>query len=221
MCPAARAAHRLGMMGFMGSKLDQVAWPVSTARLSLRPAMAQDIDATWEYRRLPEVSYWLRTTPRTLQEYRAKFDGTERLARTLVIELAGGVIGDLMLKVRDGWAQNAIEDQAKDVEAELGWCLDPRYRGHGYATEAVEAVIALCFQTLKLRRVTANCFADNTSSWRLMERLGMRCETRTARESLHLSGAWLDGLGYALLADEWQDRAVDQQVAESQRALGP
>ena len=28
---------------------------------------------------------------------------------------------------------------SRDLEAELGWCLDPRYGGSGYATEAVEA----------------------------------------------------------------------------------
>jgi RimJ/RimL family protein N-acetyltransferase len=53
--------------------------------------------------------------------------------------------------------------------------------------------------------VTANCFAGNEASWRLMERVGMRRELHTVRESLHRSGEWLDGLGYALLADEWRD----------------
>ena len=80
-----------------------------------------------------------RGAARHLQEYRAKFDGTDRLAITLVFELDREVIGDMMLKVKDGWAQNAMEDQARDLEAELGWCLDPRYSGSGYATEAVEA----------------------------------------------------------------------------------
>ena len=50
------------------------------------------------------------------------------------------------------------------------------------------------------------CFADNEPSWRLMERVGMRRELYAVRESLHRSGAWLDGLGYALLADEWRSR---------------
>jgi hypothetical protein len=31
----------------------------------------------------------------------------------------------------------------------------------------------------------------------------MRRETHTVSESLHRSGEWMDGLGYALLADEW------------------
>ena len=71
----------------------------------------------------------------------------------------------------------------------------------------------MCFEDLGLRRVTANCFADNESSWRLMERVGMRREMHTVSESLHRSGAWLDGLGYALLADEWRTRVADGTTA--------
>lgn len=37
-----------------------------------------------------------------------------------------------------------------------------------------------------------------------MERVGMRRELYTFRESLHRCGEWLDGMGYALLADEWR-----------------
>ncbi len=199
----------------MTSRLDEVAWPVITSRLAIRRATVDDIEATWGYRRLPEVVYWLRTTPRTFEEYRSKFDGTGRLDRTLVVELDGFVVGDLMLKVQDGWAQNAVEDHAKEVEAELGWTLDPDYGGRGYATEAVDAMLRICFEDLALRRVTAVCFADNTSSWRLMERLGMRRETRAVRESLHLSGAWLDTLGYALLADEWAARTLTSAGPEA------
>lgn len=33
----------------------------------------------------------------------------------------------------------------------------------------------------------------------------MRREAHTVRDSLHRSGRWLDGLRYALLADEWRD----------------
>jgi len=65
--------------------------------------------------------------------------------------------------------------------------------------------MSICFDRLGLRRVIANCFADNESSWRLMERVGMRREVHTVKESLHRSGQWLDGMGYAMLADEWHE----------------
>ena len=52
--------------------------------------------------------------------------------------------------------------------------------------------------------MTASCFAANTASYRLMERVGMRREAHTVKDALHPSGEWMDGYSYALLADEWR-----------------
>jgi RimJ/RimL family protein N-acetyltransferase len=191
----------------MAAALDAVGWPVDSPRLSLRPATAADLGATWRYRRLEEVSRWLIRAPRTVEDYSVQFEAPQLLAKTLVMELNGEVIGDLMVAVEDGWAQAEVVEQARAVQAELGWVLAPDHGGHGYASEAVRELIRICFEELGLRRVTANCFADNEASWRLMERVGMRREIHTVRESLHRSGRWLDGLGYALLADEWRKEA--------------
>ena len=190
----------------MGSPLDAVTWPVRTARLSLRRTTPDDLEATWEYRGLAEVGRWLTSASSTVDEYRAMFEDPERLAMLLVVELDGAVIGDLMVKVGDAWAQAEVKEQARGVQAELGWVIHPDHTGHGYASEAVRELLRLCFDELHLRRVTADCFADNEASWRLMERVGMRREVHTLQESLHRSGEWLDGLGYALLADEWRGR---------------
>ena len=184
--------------------LDTVSWPSRTDRLTLRPATLDDLEATWQFRRLESVSRWITRAPGTLEEYRTEFEDADRLASTLVVQLDGDVVGDLMLRVEDAWAQAEIAEEARGVQAELGWVLHPDRAGHGYATEAVRGLIRLCFEDLGLRRVTANCFAANVGSWRLMERVGMRRELHTVRESLHRSGEWLDGLGYALLADEWR-----------------
>jgi RimJ/RimL family protein N-acetyltransferase len=188
----------------MAPRLDDVHWPVRTARLTLRPARTTDLEATWRFRRDEEVSRWLTAWPASLDEYRTRFEDPGRLASTLVVELDGLVIGDLQLAVSDGWAQQEVAARARGVEAELGWVLDPAYAGRGYATEAVQGLLRLCFEELGLRRVTAGCFADNVASWRLMERVGMRRELHTVRESLHRTQGWLDGFGYALLADEWR-----------------
>jgi hypothetical protein len=82
----------------------------------------------------------------------------------------------------------------------------------------VRALVSLSFGPLGLRRLTANCFLDNEPSWRLMERLGMRRELHAVKESLHRTKGWLDGLSYALLAEEWDGVGEDQasqQVAEA------
>lgn len=186
------------------STLEAASWPVRTDRLVLRPATTDDVEATWRIRRLEVVNRWLTRAVGTLEEHRARFVDPESLSKTLVIELDGQVIGDLMVDVKDSWAQAEVATQAERVQAELGWVLHPDHAGRGYATEAVREVIRICFADLGLRRVTADCFADNESSWRLMERVGMRREGHAIRDSLHRSGQWLDGLAYALLADEWR-----------------
>lgn len=187
----------------MSTPLETLTWPVHTDRLTLRPATHEDLEATWSFRRLDDVSRWLTRAPTTPEAHRAAFGTPESMAKTLVVVLDGEVIGDLMLEVEDAWAQAEVRERARGVQAELGWVLHPAHAGFGYATEAVRELIRICFEDLRLRRVTANAFADNEASVRLMERVGMRREIYTVRESLHRSGAWLDGVGYALLSDEW------------------
>ncbi len=185
------------------SPLAAVDWPVRTARLLLRRATPDDLEATWAFRRLDAVVYWLTSGPRTFEEYRAVFQSPGRLEKLIIVELDGVVIGELMASVEDAWAQVEVADQVRGVQAELGFVFDPGHAGHGYASEAVRELIRICFTDLGLRRLTANCFAGNEASWRLMERVGMRRELYTVRDSLHRSEGWLDGMGYALLADEW------------------
>lgn len=199
----------------MALTLDDVAWPLRTERLSIRRATISDLEATWRFRRLEAVSEWLTLLPKDLAAYRERFENPDRLARTLIVELDGAVIGDLMVGIKDAWTQAEVAELAKGVEAELGWSFDPAFGGRGYATEAVEAAIRVCFETLGLRRVVAECFADNVPSWRLMERVGMRREAYSVGDSLHRSGVWLDGMVYALLADEWRARRTERVDAAS------
>lgn len=184
--------------------LTAVDWPVKTARLQLRPAEPRDAEATWAFRQLPEFSQWMARASTTSAQYAAQFTQPDSLRKTLVIELDGTVVGDLMVFVQDAWALTEVSEQARGVQADLGCGLHPQHSGRGYATEAVSEVLRICFEELGLRRVTADCFAGNTASWRLMERVGMRREAYTVQDSLHGSGAWLDGMAYALLQEEWR-----------------
>lgn len=188
----------------MPQDLSSVGWPLRTERLTIRPATPQDAGATYEIRRQPSVSDWLTFVPTDLASYTERFVDDDRLAKTLVVERDGVLVGDLMLAIDDAWAQAEVADRAKGVQAELGWVVAPEHAGQGYAAEGVAELVRVCFEVLRLRRVYAQCFADNVPSWRLMEKLGMRREEHAVRESLHRSGRWLDGLRYALLAEEWR-----------------
>lgn len=183
--------------------LDAVVWPVLTERLTIRRAEASDTTTVWQWRKLPEVGEWITRAPKDFRVFEAQFTDPARLAVTLVIERDGLPIGDIMLKVEDSWTQAEVAEQGAASQAEIGWVLDPAHQGRGYATEAVRGVFAVCFEQLGLRRVHAGCFAANEPSWRMMERLGMRREEHSLKNGLHRSGVWMDGMTYALLAEEW------------------
>jgi RimJ/RimL family protein N-acetyltransferase len=192
--------------GGMTQDLSAVAWPVDTARLRIRPAAPEDADAMFAIRSRPEVAEWLPVLPSDAAAYAERFREPERLALTLALELDGELIGDLYLALTDAWAQVEVREQAQQVQAEIGWVVSPEHAGRGYATECAEELLRICFEDLGLRRVKALCFADNVASWRIMEKVGMRREEYNVAESLHRSGKWLDGVGYAILADEWRAR---------------
>lgn len=92
---------------------------------------------------------------------------------------------------------------------EIGYVFDPRMWGHGYATEACQALIDLLFSERSAHRVVARCNPENTRSWALLERLGLRREAhQLAAASFSVDAAgqrvWHDTYQYAQLAHEWR-----------------
>jgi RimJ/RimL family protein N-acetyltransferase len=183
---------------------ERLSWPVRTSRLLIRPIRAEDLPAIFAIRSQPEVSLWLSGAATAYDAFEEEWTASDRFDTTLVVELDGHVVGDVFLKVTDAWGQRETRDQARATQGEIGWLVDPAYAGQGLATEAGQALLAICFDGLGLRRVTAAAFADNAASVRVMEKLGMRIEGRGIREALHRDHGWVDGVNAALLVDEWR-----------------
>nr|MCW2727824.1 N-acetyltransferase [Aeromicrobium sp.] len=184
----------------MGSSPDAVHWPVRTERLVLRRLADGDLPEIFAYRSQPQVAEWIGGAATDVESLAERLgDG----ATVVIVEHEGQLIGDLMVKGRDAYAQHEVAEHAVGSEAELGWTFDPSHHGRGLATEAIHALIGICFDDLGLHRVTASCFTGNEPSWRLMERVGMRREAHHVADSLHRDHGWLDEYVYAILADEW------------------
>jgi len=181
-------------------------WPATTPRLSLRPATAEDVAAMWTWRGRPDVAQWMTDPSRDRDAYLARLTAPEKLATILAVEHEGVVVMDMHVRVEDAYAQTDVADRARGTQANLGWSMDPRVHGRGLATEALNATLGICFDGLGLRRVTGDCFAGNTASWRLMERVGMRRETHSVEEALHRDLGWVDSFTYAILDREWRSR---------------
>lgn len=66
-------------------------------------------------------------------------------------------------------------------EIEIGYVIHPDYKGHGYATEAVKAVISDLWE-MGFASVTAGFFEENKASRRVMEKCGMHLADETDEE---------------------------------------
>ncbi len=92
---------------------------------------------------------------------------------------------------------------------EIGYVFNPKFYGHGYATQACKIIMSHGFADLNAHRIIATCDPENTASWRLMERLTMRREAHL-KKCLFLREPkdgqpidWRDEYAYAILVDEW------------------
>ena len=191
--------------------LSRLRWPRLTPRLELRPLTLDDVDAVYEYRRLPEVVLHLSHDTLTRDEVAARI--SDRLERgrpgalrpclgLAVVELqTGRVIGDVMLRLEP--SHSISRTPTDEWEGTIGYAMHPDYQGRGLAAEAAGELLALGFRDLCLRRITADAYADNVASNRVLLRLGMRLEATVHAASLGKDGTWLDDNQYALLREEW------------------
>ena len=81
-------------------------------------------------------------------------------------------------------------------EADVGYALARPHWGHGYAAEAVRALVGFAFERLGSRRVWAVCEPANRASTRVLEKAGFRRE-RFVRAHRFMKGSWRDSYVYA------------------------
>ncbi|MDO5646263.1 MAG: GNAT family protein [Dermabacter sp.] len=116
---------------------------------------------------------------------------TEAKALAMVVEHEGVPVGDVSLWWTD--ADHRI--------VEIGWVLDPAHAGHGFASEAVSAALALAFGTYRAHRVAAQMDARNTRSAALAERVGMTREAHL-RQDWWSKGEWTDTVIFGALGTD-------------------
>ncbi|MEO9324444.1 GNAT family protein [Nocardioides sp. C4-1] len=183
--------------------------PLRTERLVLRPGTPDDVDAVLAYCSRDDVTRYLPFgvldrdgVEARVERWRADLDREPSAdpdrawMMTLVAELDGAVVGDVMLRVPGG---------ERRTVAELGYVFSPAVAGRGLATEAARAVVDLAFGLFGCHRVHAQLDPRNTASARLLERLGMTHEAHLRRDWWG-KGAWSDTAVYGLLREEWTAR---------------
>lgn len=182
---------------------------LQTERLLLRPLNAGDLDDVHEYQKLKDVVrylYWEVHDHDESAEHLKKRIAMNRLAADgdgliYAVELPdpegghGRVVGDISVFLKN----------ARFGQVEIGWVFHPAVHGRGYATEAAEAVLKVCFETVGAHRVFAQLDPRNEASARLCERLGMRKEAHLRQNEI-FKGEWGDTAVYGILDSEYRAR---------------
>lgn len=92
--------------------------------------------------------------------------------------------------------------EARHRRVELGYALQRRHWGRGFAREAASLALDWAFDTLRLHRVDACIDPDNAGSRALLLRLGFTAEGRQ-RENYFVGDAVSDTELFGLLAKDW------------------
>lgn len=176
--------------------------PLRTDRLLVRSLRTADVEAVLGWRNDPLVARhqaWTLPFPReraqemvsSAMELGGPVDGRWW---TAAIEHAGSgdVLGELVVH---------LTNEART--AEVGYTLASRAWGHGYATEALAALVGWLFDSLPLTRVWGGLHPDNRGSAMVLERTGLLFEGHN-RLSFWLGDDNSDDWVYGMTRADWE-----------------
>ena len=173
---------------------------LTTDRLLLRRIRITDAPDMYEYSKDPDVTKYLLWDPHPNVEHTRNYiDYLQDRYRdgkyydwAIILKSTGKMIGTCGF--------SAIYPEHR--YAEVGYVLNPAFRGQGYAGEALATVLDFAFRRMALNRVEAKCVAENSSSERVMQKVGMQFEG-IARSALLVKNEFRDIKIYAMLRSEY------------------
>ena len=160
-----------------------MSYPLLTERLSIQPLSIADLETFVEYRQDPEIARY--------QSWDTSFSHSQ--AEELIQSQSGVQIPDkddwLQLGIHLGVSGALIGDLAihrldeEDIAFELGFTVAKQFQGHGYAREALLALMDYLFNEVKAIKLEASTDRRNIRSIKLLEAVGFHHEqTRTFTE---------------------------------------
>lgn len=176
---------------------------IETPRLILREIDMMDSYDMYEYARLSEVGPNAGWSPHSsLSETKA----TIRLFQSKKKYGQPGVFA-IILKENDKMIGTVeLHTYTKDFKAELGYTINPKFWGKGYALESSKYVVAWGFEELGLKRIECSAFCSNSQSNRVCEKLGLTYEGKRKKGYMLYDGSLHDLDCYAIVDDEYFDR---------------
>jgi RimJ/RimL family protein N-acetyltransferase len=174
---------------------------LSTGRLRLRTFLTEDLPA---YAALNADSDVMKYLGRPLDR-----EDSDEMARVAQRSFAESGVGKIAIeRASDGTFLGMCGLSCEEWyphDLELGWRLDRRFWGQGYASEAASAWLAYAFTIKAQLRIISIADVLNARSIAVMKRLGMTLD-HTA-ELVHEGEAFSADI-YAITRERWQSNIV-------------
>jgi RimJ/RimL family protein N-acetyltransferase len=173
-----------------------------TTNVTLRRVRPDDADLVLSWREEPSTRRYqpLRQVPLDLLRQMLAERGAQPISPNLtgdvqwLIETPAGPVG---------WVTMTVESREHGIGG-VGYTVGERFRGRGYATAGLRALLPIAFggDTLDLARLQAVAAVENVASRRVLEQAGFAPEG-IARGYLVIDGVRVDHARYALLRSDW------------------
>ncbi len=153
------------------------AMEIKTSRLTIKPLGPSYLESVQQYAGDPENTKYMRDLPSEKPEDTLRFltrvgKEWEKAENAQDLKACDYYEFAVLWEGAHVAAISLYPDEERKT-AELGWITNKAYWGHGFAFEAVQAVIRFASQELNIHRFIAHCDTANIASSRFMEKLGM------------------------------------------------
>lgn len=175
--------------------------PFETERLIIRYVTSSDVYDMYEYSALEEVCRYLLWSPHI------NIAATEGYIESLEKRYLKGLYADWAVELKKnnkmiGTCGFANIDSSNKV-CEIGYVLSPDYRKNGYMTEAVKAVLKVCFEQLGMNKAKLRIIRENESSIKLAERVGFTRD-ELGEYPFEVKGKTRFVIDYVMTKDEYE-----------------
>ena len=190
---------------------------IETDRLLLKiPTMKEQYDL-WNILKQEKVNRWYMPTPERFNGDRNSFQSSlndwskqEKFYQMKIDSLNdnsnmftwsiflkdGTVIGQMIVQPKKEFPNNP---EIRDV----GWFINPKYQGQGYAYEAAQAILDYMFNEVEIEEIRTSAAQINRGSWGLMEKLGFERTGEKTSTYLDENGEYLKSYTYEINCEKY------------------
>ncbi len=182
---------------------------VETERLILREIMVKDAADMFEYASDKENCFY-RSSPlhQTIE------DTVNVINEKYLKRPSKGIPIGYAITLKDNGKMIGVVDVDSVIYndiGEVGFTINKEYWGKGFAKEACEKLIEVCFNELGLRKILARHNILNIGSQRVIEKLGFVYEGRMRKLLADRDGIYSDHLFYSILKEEYKSKGESDE----------